>query len=400
MLGTKPLSFLQISDVHVDSKLTHSRFSFPKTKREARIAEINALVQRAMDLAKEREVEAVLIPGDLWDDESVSRESVHRLVEAFASIYPIPVFIAPGNHDFCAPLSMYSRETQKARGMRPWSDNVIIFDKADFTAAYHPGRPDVVVVGRAFLQNVQTTERLLGKRISRPPADINLLLFHGSLDGYNREGAGKITAPFSREELLNQGFSYTALGHYHSFNQILDDSATIRAAYAGSTAGRTLSEDGARYVLLGSVDSDGLTGEFEKVEVDARRICVLDIAVTGADSVQMVSRIEREMAERECRPVDIVAVTLHGRVHKGATTSLVEQTFQGSYFHFKLFDRTLPDYDIENYDRRTVEGRFIEEMKKGMGSADTEEIRKLWDHALYYGLDALLQGEVKPTYED
>ena len=114
MSVTKPLSFLQISDVHVDSKLTHSRFSFPKNKREARITEINALVQRAMDLAKEREVEAVLIPGDLWDDESVSRESVHRLVEAFASIYPIPVFIAPGNHDFCAPLSMYSRDPKGA----------------------------------------------------------------------------------------------------------------------------------------------------------------------------------------------------------------------------------------------------------------------------------------------
>jgi len=65
MLGKEPLSFLQISDVHVDSKLTSSRLSFPKDKRETRIIEINTLVQRAMDLAKERRVEAVLIPGDL-----------------------------------------------------------------------------------------------------------------------------------------------------------------------------------------------------------------------------------------------------------------------------------------------------------------------------------------------
>ncbi len=386
--------------MHVDSKLTSSGLSFPKDKRETRILEINTLVQRAMDLAKERGVEAVLIPGDLWDDEAVSRESVHKLVEAFASVAPIPVFIAPGNHDFCAPLSMYSREAQKARGMRPWSDNVIIFDKSDFTPAPHPWRQDVSVVGRAFLQNVRTTERLLGKEVPRTTADINLLLFHGSLDGYNREGAGKITAPFSREELLRQGFSYTALGHYHTFDQILDDQGTIRAAYAGSTAGRTLGEEGPRYVLLGSVGPNGLVGEIEKVELDARRICVLEIDVTGTDNTLMLERVEKEMASRGCRPVDIVAVKLQGRLHKGASTGSVEQTFQGSYFHFKVFDRTLPDYDIENYDRRTVEGRFIEEMKESIKSAETVESRELLDRALYYGLDALIQGEVKPAYED
>jgi DNA repair exonuclease SbcCD nuclease subunit len=394
------LSFLQISDVHVDSKLTYSRLSFPKDKRQARIKEINDLVPRAMDLAKEREVEAVLIPGDLWDDEAVSQESVHMLVESFASIDPVPVFIAPGNHDFCSPLSMYSRETQTARGMRPWSDNVIIFDKPDFSIAAHPWRHDVEVIGRAFLQNVPTTERLLGKHVSRSDADINLLLFHGSLDGYNTEGLGKITAPFSREELLSQGFSYAALGHYHRFSQILDDGGTIRAAYAGSTAGRTLNEDGPRYVLLGSLNSNGLMGEFEKIELDARRICVLDLDVTDMDSEQMISRIEREMTDQGCRPVDIVVATLQGRLPKGASTHLVEQRFQSSFFHFKLFDRTLPDYDIENYDRRTVEGRFIEEMKNSIGAADTEASREVLDRALYYGLDALIQGEVKPIYED
>jgi len=400
MANQKPLRFLQISDVHVDSKLTHSRISLPKEKRKVRLAEINSLVQKAMELAAEREVEAVLIPGDLWDDETVSAESVHNLVESFALIAPIPVFIAPGNHDFCSPLSMYSRETQKARGMRQWSDNVIIFNKPDFSEACHPSRQDVVVVGRAFLQNVQTTERLLGKRVVRPTSAVSVLLFHGSLDGYNREGAGKITAPFSRAELLAQGFSYIALGHYHTFDQITDDAGTIRAAYSGSTAGRTLSEEGPRYVLLGSIDSGGLVGEFEKVELDSRRICVLELDVTGMDSGQMTARIAQEMTARGCRPVDIVAVTLQGRLPKGANINSIEQTFQESHFHFKLFNRTLPDYDIENYDRRTVEGRYIEEMKNSIASAETEGSRNLLQRALYYGLDALIQGEVKPTYED
>jgi exonuclease SbcD len=392
--------FLQISDVHIDSALTHSRLAWPPEKRRERIREINALVEHAMSLALERSVEAVLVPGDLWDDEAVSQESVHRLVEAFASVGPIPVFIAPGNHDFCSPLSMYSRSTQRARGMRPWPDNVIIFDKSDFSAVRHPTRDDVVVVGRAFLQNVMTTERLLGQRIERSDAEISLLLFHGSLDGYTREDAGKITAPFSREELLAQEFSYTALGHYHHFDQIVDQQERIRAAYAGSTAGRTLSEEGPRFVLIGSVDRDGLVGEFDKVELDPRRVCVLDVNVTGGDSLEIVSRIETAAAERGCRETDILAVTARGRVHKGTNTEPVQLHFESRYFHFKLFNRTLPSYEVENYDPRTVEGRFIEQMKSEMESAPNEEGRRLWERALYYGLDALIQGEVKPAYED
>jgi len=399
MPNTTPLRFLQLSDVHVDSNLTSSRLALPKDKRRTRITEINALVQQAMELAKEREVEAVLVPGDLWDDETVSQESVHRLVESFASIAPIPVFIAPGNHDFCSPLSKYSREMQVALGMQPWSHNVFIFDKPDFAAVSHPGREDVVVVGRAFLENVRTSQRLLGPRIDRPTAAISLLLFHGSLEGYNREGAAKITAPFSREELLAQDFSYTALGHYHSFGQIVDANSVIRGAYAGSTGARMLSDDGPRYVLIGSVDSNGLVGEFEKVELDPRRICSLSFDVSGASSVEIITRIEENALIEQWRPVDLVAVTLSGRIHKGASIRATEQVFQDCYFHFKLFDRTVPDYDLDNYDRRTVEGRFIEEMKREIDSAEAGEQRRHFERALYYGLDGF-RGVIKPAYED
>jgi exonuclease SbcD len=399
-MPSTPLRFLQISDVHVDSKLTHGQLGWLKDKREVRLREINSLVHQAMELVPNYGIEAVLVPGDLWDSESVSQESVHGLVEAFASIDPIPVFIAPGNHDFCSPLSYYSRATQAAREMRQWSENVIIFDKPNFSACYHPMRNDVVVVGRAFLENVRTNERLLSQQISCPASDIRLLLFHGSLDGYVREGARKITAPFSREELLTQGFSYTALGHYHNFDQILDGDGRVRGAYAGSTGGRTVTEAGPRYVLVGSVDSTGLVGEFEKVEVDPRRVCAFDVDVTAADGPEILSRIETAISVQECRPADILAVTVRGRLPKGANATRLEENFQERFFHFKLFDRTVPDYEIDDYDRRTVQGRFTEEMKRGMDAAESNENRQLFERALYYGLDALIQGEVKLEYED
>ncbi|MBI4470306.1 MAG: DNA repair exonuclease [Acidobacteria bacterium] len=394
------IRFLQISDVHVDSELTHSRLTWPNDKREQRIEEINGLVERAVRLAGEREVEAVLIPGDLWDDEEVSQKSIHRLVEAFASIEPVPVFIAPGNHDFCSPTSMYSRSAQVARGMRPWSGNVFIFDRAEFQSIRHPSRPDVVVAGRAFLENVTTTERLLGVQIERLEAAISLLLFHGSLDGYTREGAGKVTAPFSREELLKQGFSYAALGHYHHFQTVLDPEGRIRAAYAGSPAGRTLTEDGPRTIVFGTAGPQGIEGELERVELDHRRLHTVEFDVTGSDSGLIQSQIDRMAAEQDWRTSDVIAVTLHGRMPKGASAETLETSRGGRYFHFKVIDRTRPDYDLDHFDDRTVEGRFIQEMKREMAAATDESARQLWERTLYYGLDALIQREVHPAYED
>ncbi len=392
--------FLQFSDVHIDSELTHSALAWPTEKRIERVREINGLVERAMELARDRAVESVLIPGDLWDDEAVSLDSVHRLVEIFASIDPIPVFIAPGNHDFCSASSMYSPEVLRARGMRPWPSNVFIFDSPEFRSVFHPARSDVAIVGRAFLENVTTTERLLGRRIERPEANIRLLLFHGSLEGYTREDKRKITAPFSREELLEQEFSYTALGHYHHFDQVVDARGRIRAAYAGSLAARTLGEKGPKYALIGSVDGQGLMEDFDKIELDPRRIHSLEVDVTGADDATILYKIDRALVEKGCRPEDIVAVTVKGRLPKGASAEFIQSGIAGRFFHLKLFDETRPDYDLDFYDARTVEGRFIEEMRRGMDIAADDSTRRQLERALYYGLDALVQREVKPSYED
>lgn len=396
----KRFRFIQISDVHVDSKLSHSQIGLPEEKRQARIREINALVSKMCQLAKEANVEAVLIPGDLWDDESVSAESVNQLVECFAKIEPIPVFITPGNHDFYSLSSLYNCQAQKARAMTPWPNNVYIFRSSDFTTFPHPTRRDVSVTGRAFRENVAIQHRLLRTTIVRPAAEISVLLFHGSLDDYLREGKDKITAPFSRDELIAQNFSYAAIGHYHHCIEIRDSNDRVKAAYSGSTAGRTLTETGPRYVLIGEVDAYGLTGEFQKVQLDDRVIHDVEVDLTDARSEQALQRVESALRSDRCKASDIVCLRLKGRIPYGFQVGLIDSTFRDRFFHLKLFNCTRPDYDLDRYDERTTEGRFIREMRRLIESAPDPEARQRAEQALYYGLDALIQKEVKPRYED
>jgi len=394
--------FLQFSDVHLDSRLTGSRLTWPREKRDARRREITDLIPKVCEIVRSAEVEAVFIPGDLWDDEAISAETLHRVIEAFARLDPIPIYIAPGNHDFYSSTSFHNDDVLRARGMRPWPKNVVIFRSGDFQTVSHPMRPDVTITGRAFLQNVPLTERLLRDPIPRPPASVSILLLHGSWTEYrerDRFEEGKLsTAPFSREELLAQGFSYAALGHYHHYAEIVDDTGRVRAAYSGCLAGRYLSESGEHYVLLGEITDRSVA--LEKIRVDPRTIYDVEVDVTGArDELTVRERIARKLKESGATELDIVFLRLKGRIPRGLRAASLAQEFQREYFHLAIVDSTRPDYDLDHSDPRTTQGRFIQEMRRLIEEERDERTRALLERALYYGLDALIHGKVEPIYD-
>ena len=123
-------SFLQISDLHLDSSLQSSRLALPPDKARRRADELRAILPSACALVRERRLQALLIPGDLFDDEAVRPDTVNFVIEHLASVAPSVVVIAPGNHDFYAPGSPYNDELLRARKQQPWPGNVHIFRDA------------------------------------------------------------------------------------------------------------------------------------------------------------------------------------------------------------------------------------------------------------------------------
>ena len=81
MAQTSTFRFLQFSDVLLDSKLTHAGSSpggwapgnraLPRQERADRAREILEATINAFSLAAQENVDAVLIPGGLWDEDSV-----------------------------------------------------------------------------------------------------------------------------------------------------------------------------------------------------------------------------------------------------------------------------------------------------------------------------------------
>jgi DNA repair exonuclease SbcCD nuclease subunit len=433
-MSAKQFKFLQFSDVHLDSKLASAKLSMPVAKRLLRSSEILDSALKALEIAKEEKVDAVLIPGDLWDNESITSQSLNAFIEALLELGDIPVIISPGNHDYAGANSLYNQQILSLRGMRPWPNNVHIFSSPEFSTFSHPLRPEISFTGRAFLSNVPVTERFLQTAVPKnSQAALNILLFHGSLDSYkgsDKALPGKVTAPFSLSELASLGFSYTALGHYHEYNLLSTSAGQLVGAYSGCLVGRTTNEEGPRYALLGTITyeeettasptsagNSTTTGrrlpslqanafiELQPIEVDTRRIVHAQVDITGQTSVHVMLEIESEL--KKARPGnDIVILELEGRYPTGGEPRYVLEKLQDRYFHVCLVDQTRPDYLTEKYDKRTTEGKFIQAMldlkKQAEASNGTvfsaevncEASARQIEDALYYGLDALRQKRI------
>jgi DNA repair exonuclease SbcCD nuclease subunit len=404
-------TFLQVSDVHLDSSLSSGRIALSPAKRRQRTQEILAAFLRAMEVAKQRKVDAVLIPGDLWDSESVTTASINAVIEKLIEMPEIPVFIAPGNHDYCSADSMYSQDALALRGMRRWPDNVHIFRSPQFEIVQHPRRPEVSITGRAFTGNVSITERLLCGHVEKDAsAAVNILMFHGALDGYDgKDGVlpGKRTAPFSVSELVMLGFDYAAVGHYHRFTELRTADGALVGCYTGCLSGRGVDETGPKYAVIGKIDLNTGMKTLERIELDERRIVEVTCDVsdlTRSQAIETATDMIEEAGAREAH--DIVVLRLEGTYPVGAEPDYFSEYFGERYFHFCLVNNARADYLTDGFDEKTTEGKFVQAMLELKERAEAaggvlsgteygDELPvKVIEDALYYGMDALRQKKV------
>ena len=89
------MKLLHASDFHLDSPLS----GLPPEKGAQRRRELREIPARLAKLAKDEGVDLVLLPGDLFDGARAYPETVWALAQALGDM-GVPVFIAPGNHDY------------------------------------------------------------------------------------------------------------------------------------------------------------------------------------------------------------------------------------------------------------------------------------------------------------
>ena len=358
---------LHAADLHLDSPFE----ALTAEKAALRRAEQRALLGRIADLAQMRQVDLVLLPGDLLDSDSSYRETVISLCDALSSMEK-PVFIAPGNHDRYAPRSIWAR--------LELPENVHVFTSGAIERVELP-ELDAEVFGAAFTD--ESAPPLL--RYFTPPENpenrIRLLCLHGEVGS----GEGKYD-PITVEELARSGMHYAALGHSHTHSG-LRRAGDVFYAWPGCAEGRGFDETGEKGVIIADVRRDGVTVQF--VPVAARRYHRLDLDVSdGASPVDAALAMLPGTAAK-----DAFLLTLRGETPVPPDLTALRAALETRVFALRLRDATRPTADVwEAAQEDSLRGLFLRRVRERLDGADEAEREKLL-LALRFALAAMDNAE-------
>ncbi len=362
------IRILHAADLHLDSPFQ----ALTREKAIQRRAEQRSLLTRVADAARVHRADIALFAGDLFDAEDIFSDTGRVLVKALGDM-AIPVFIAPGNHDYYSPRSAWA-------GLE-LPENVHLFTTEAIECVSLPAL-GVRVWGTAFTGPGRTPP-LAGFEAAKDGDLLDVLVVHGEV-GVPGSRYGAIT----EDELRRSGMDYVALGHIHAASGLRRAGDTFYA-WPGCPEGRGFDETGEKGVYLIELDAGRCEQEF--LPMAARKYEIVTADVTDADPLAAAeAALPPENAE------DIVRLVLTGQTDIPPDRTALQRTLEGRCFALDLQDRTTPRREIWSLRHEdSLRGLFLMRLWRRMQDADESERERI-QLAARYGLAALENGDEPP----
>lgn len=378
------MKIIHTADVHLDRCFAGSGLpsGFGNRRRQSLRDVFHTIVERAGAWP----ADALLIAGDLFEEERVSRDTVAFIESEFASIPHVAVCIAPGNHDPFTPSSTYAREA--------WPDNVQIFSGPEWTShtikdgqltihGFGFDGPDVSVNPFGSLNLGETgSER------------VHVAVAHGS-ERNHQPPEKEAYAPFDVSQAAVDGLAYLALGHFHALTKLDAENGTV-VYYSGAPEGQSFRETGMHHYL----EVEILAGEVHVTPVAASRMvyAVHTLACDDFVSTQDLIEAVRETAEDEELP-HATRITLTGLCVPNIKDALgaVHDALAPDFEHLAFVDRCDPIEDYEEIVRdKTSLALFVRTLNDQIDDTAPEDARRhLLERARELGVAAFRQRDME-----
>ena len=364
---------LHAADLHLDSPFQ----ALGRDKALQRRSEQRALLGRIADAAREHRADIAVFAGDLFDAEDIFSDTGHMLEQVLSGM-GIPVFIAPGNHDWFGPRSAWTRLT--------FGENVHVFTRPEIDCVPLPDL-GVRVWGTAFTGKYRTPP-LADFEAEKDGDTIDILAAHGEVGD-----AASMYGGITEEQLRRSGMDYAALGHIHSFSGLRRAGDTFYA-WPGCPEGRGFDETGPKGVILAELSPGRCRAEF--LPIPGRRYEIVSVDIS--DAADITAAVERAVPPDSGN--DIYRVVLTGQAGSPPDLPALRRTLEGRFFALDLRDETTPRRDIwAERGTDSLKGLFLtrlwERWEATPGAAGRERILQ----AAKYGLAAMENGDEPPLSE-
>lgn len=223
------MKILHTSDWHVGSPCAQYGEAAARVRRHRREA-----VERLPEIARDHDVDLVLVAGDVFDSPSADEDTVAGVVTVLNGFAPARVVVIPGNHDLHEPGGVWDR--------RAWSDLndhvTVALDAEELGLGEHLALYPCPITQK---QSRQDPTEWIPERAAGD-SRLRIGLAHGSLDAL----AKVENFPIAQERAEIRGLDYLALGDWHGA-RIFGSGST---AYCGAPEGMTFGERQAGTALI------------------------------------------------------------------------------------------------------------------------------------------------------
>lgn len=227
----KEISFIHAADIHLGSSLNVGGKYNEQISSYIENAVYSAFA-RICDQAINKEVDFVILAGDVFDQESRSVKANMFFSQQCQRLYRanIPVYMICGNHD---PFAAYTN-------LLDMPENVYLFSAGQASIEkVHDRDGDLIAAVSGSSYKNRAESRKLHLEYASIPGVWNIGILHTQLERDNKN-----YLPSTLKELLDiDSVHYWALGHIHSFN-VLHKSRNRAVVYPGIPQGRDMGEEG------------------------------------------------------------------------------------------------------------------------------------------------------------
>ena len=265
-MNSRSFSFVHVADLHLDSPfkgITAKNPAIADPLRSATFQAFDALI----DLCIEREVQFLVVAGDIYDGEDRSLRAQLRFHDGLVRLAEknIATYVVHGNHD--------PYDSRSSALSFPAMVHILGYRTVESMPFQREGATVAVISGISHAKKNETEN--LAKRFRRRASEpFHIGLLHctvGSNTGHDPY------APCQLSELLEVEFDYWALGHVHE-KSVLDNRSSV--LYPGNTQGRSFREKGKRGCHIVTVE-DGAISNLEFYALDAIRWAEIDVSIEG-----------------------------------------------------------------------------------------------------------------------
>mgnify|MGYP004550653937 FL=1 len=342
------MKIIHTADLHLDSPIN----GLPSEKSVIRRKETVRTFGKIVEIAEKTGAEVVIIAGDLFDSEHVTKSTAEYVLDRIKSADNILFCYLPGNHDEKTPFIMTELP-----------DNLIVMDSENNRLS--PGE-NLTITAFADCRDFDAA----------PPFDkdsFNIVIYHGDIAPIVSKAEGK-------------NIDYLALGHYHKrdFGYIGNRGIWL---YPGCPNGRGFDECGEKGAEL--IDINGKEFEHCFIPTCDRIYHDIKLDISGlTSSAELAAEIKD--ATNDIPDSDLARIELVGKTNADFSidSPIVHESLE-RLFGCKLIDNSeiVPDKNLIN--EISLKGEFARLAENG---GYDSEIKNL---ILRYGF-AALSGEEFP----